>query len=89
MKNEQSRRPMKCLSALTLLLLSLSSCTDLPPTRSPIELYRPHAQKTPVPALSPPKPEALDVSLENARSLFEKALKLREKVLKAIGSGSR
>ncbi len=66
---------MKCLSALTLLLLSLSSCTDLPPTRSPIELYRPNAQKTPVPALSPPKPEALDVSLENV--VFEKISKSR------------
>lgn len=70
MKNEQSRRPMKLLYVLTMLLFSLSGCTDLPPTRSPVELYRPNARRTPSPTPSPFHPEVLDVSLENV--IFEK-----------------
>jgi len=70
MKNEQSRRPMKFLSVLMVLIMTVPGCTDLPPTRSPIELYRPNAKRKPVATPSALQPEVLDVSLENV--IFQK-----------------
>ena len=72
MKNEQSVRQKKWGQALGgALVLAVSSCMNLPPTRSPIEEYRgPRAKSTPLVDQEFLNSEHVNVSLQNV--IFEK-----------------